>query len=174
MRFSKIKLFLFIHIFIALLMAVYFSIWLFGNKITADVIPPHLPSRVYVQYRVEGELYQTSFLRNDIPFFARRLDIRYPSFDPSYSRVNSFLGIYAEPLGWWLLFFLVSAMLLLTNNPVFSKGTNFYFRKQFPWVSMEEYFPLTEGDFQETDPEFCREEKQNPGRSRRPPQQISR
>ena len=173
MRLSKIKLFLLIHVFIALLLAVYLSIWLFGNKVMADVIPPHLPSRVYVQYRVEGELYQTSFLRNDIPFFVRKVDIRYPSFDPSYSRVNSFLGIYAEPLGWWLLFFLVSAMLLLTNNPVFSKGTNFYFRKKFPWVSMEEYFPLSEEDFQDQVSEFSTGEKRNSGQSRRPPHQIS-
>jgi hypothetical protein len=173
-RLSKIKLFFFIHVAIALMLAAYFSIWLFGNKITADVIPPHLPGRVYVQYRVEGELYQTSFLRNDLPFLARKVSIRYPSFDPSYSRINSFLGIYAEPLGWWLLFFLVSAMLLLTNNPVFSKGTNFYFRKKFPWVSMEEYFPLSDEDYQEQDSEFSRDEKRNSGRSRRPPQQISR
>lgn len=51
------------------------------------------------------------------------------------------MGIAAEPLAWWLVFLLASAMLLLTHNTVFSRGTIFQIQKKFPWLSMDEYFP---------------------------------
>ncbi len=51
------------------------------------------------------------------------------------------MGLYAEPLGWWLVFLLASSMLLLMPNTVFSKGTKFQLQKSFPWISMDEYFP---------------------------------
>jgi hypothetical protein len=49
--------------------------------------------------------------------------------------------MYAEPLAWWLVFLLASAMLLLMPNTVFSRGTMFQLQKKFPWISMDEYFP---------------------------------
>jgi hypothetical protein len=75
------------------------------------------------------------------------VQVRYLKFHPQTSRVNSFMGIWAEPLGWWGVFLLASAMLLLTQNAVFSKGTIFQLHKKFPWISMEEYFPFPNGTY---------------------------
>lgn len=64
------------------------------------------------------------------------------------------MGIFAEPLAWWLVFLIASAMLLLTNNAVFSKGTIFILQKKFPWISMEEFFPISwnENEFSDNTP----------------------
>jgi hypothetical protein len=76
-----------------------------------------------------------------VPFYQKQIEVHYFVFDPSSSRINSFLGLYAEPLGWWFVFLLASSMLLLMPNTVFSKGTKFQLQKKFPWISMDEYFP---------------------------------
>jgi hypothetical protein len=52
------------------------------------------------------------------------------------------MGILAEPLAWWLFFSLAIGALLLIDNSVFSKGTTFQLHKRFPWISMDEYFPV--------------------------------
>ena len=142
MRFTKLRMFLFLNGLIVATLMVYFIMWFSAPVTKARVIRPYQASKVHVRYQVDDKTYQASYMRYDIALADRSLSIRYMASRPSASRVNSFMGIMAEPLGWWLIFLLASAMLLLTDNVVFSKHTVFRIGKNFPWITMEEFFRL--------------------------------
>jgi hypothetical protein len=142
MKIGKLKMFFCFNGLIATALMLYYSAWLFSRPVLADLQSPYYSNTITVQYHVGDKLYTGSYSRYDINYTQRRIPIRYLIFAPSASRVNSFMGMFAEPLGWWLVFIIASAMLLLTNNAVFSKGTMFILKKKFPWIAMEEYFPL--------------------------------
>ena len=141
MQFGKRTFFLALNGIAVLVLLFYFIFWLLGSSTTGTIKPPLMASMVDVQYRVEGKTYRESFMRHDIPLAQRRVVVRYQVWNPSLSRIQSFMGIGAEPLAWWLVFLLASAMLLLTNNTVFSRGTRFRLQKKFPWLLMDEFFP---------------------------------
>lgn len=142
MRFGKQTMFLFLNGLIALGLLLYFGVWILGNTVTGTITTPYESTRIVVNYEVDGTTYTGTYLRGDVAYGKRKVAIRYLNFDPSASRINSFLGIFAEPLAWWLVFLIASAMLLLTDNMVFSKGTIFQLQKKFPWISMDEYYRL--------------------------------
>jgi hypothetical protein len=141
MRFGKLKMFLFLNGFIAFGLLIYFGAWLTGGTTTATIIPPLNANTIHVQYEVDGKFYTGTHLRNEVPFAEKQVEVQYFSLDPSISRIPTFLGMYAEPLAWWLVFLIASSMLLLMPNAVFSKGTVFQLQKKFPWILMDEYFP---------------------------------
>jgi hypothetical protein len=145
MRLGKTKMFFLLNGIAFSILLIYFAPWLFSETVTGKVITPYESTIVHVEYVVNNKNYFGSFMRNGIEFSQRDIPVRYLSFNPSASRINSFMGLWAEPLAWWGVFLLASAMLLLTHNTVFSKGTIFQFHKKFPWISMEEYFPLEGG-----------------------------
>jgi hypothetical protein len=141
MRLSRPRMFLFLNGMIAAFLLLYFSAWMIAPTTRAFIYDPYQGSSIGVRYKVEGKSYTTSFLRSDIPLAADYVRIRYLKMIPSISKVDSFLGIFAEPLGWWLIFFIASAFLLLPDNVVFRKGTVFMIRRSFPYIWMEEYYP---------------------------------
>jgi hypothetical protein len=141
MRFGKNKMFLFLNGIIATSLLLYFGLWLISRDTTANIVPPYNANTINIQYGVNENIYTGNHLRNDIPFSQKHVTIKYFVFNPSSSRIATFLGLYAEPLAWWLVFLLASAMLLLMPNTVFSRGTIFQLQKKFPWISMDEYFP---------------------------------
>jgi hypothetical protein len=142
MRFGKVKMFLLLNGLAMLILLFYFGPWIFSRVTQATVITPYEANKIHIAYTVNGKTYYDSHMRNGIDFSQRILAIRYLGFHPQTSRVNSFMGLWAEPLAWWSVFLLATAMLLLTHNSVFSKGTIFQLNKKFPWISMEEYFPV--------------------------------
>lgn len=142
MRIGKLRMFFILNGIIALILFIYLGRWLFSEPTTASVTLPFSANTFTATYSVNGNVYRNTFLRNDVPYAATSVKIRYLPVDPSVSRVSSFYGIYAESLGWWLVLLFALSMVLLTNNMIFSKGTVFEFRRKFPWVSMEEYFPV--------------------------------
>ncbi|HEU4607027.1 MAG TPA: hypothetical protein VFS31_02890 [Chitinophagaceae bacterium] len=141
-----------------LLLLFYFGPWLFSRVTAATVITPYEANKIHIAYTVNGQTYYDSHMRNGIEFSQRVVPVRYLSFHPQTSRVNSFMGMWAEPLAWWGVFLVASAMLLLTHNGVFSKGTIFQLHRKFPWISMEEYFPLRHGRYYRWDNEEERNE----------------
>lgn len=141
MRFGKLKMFLLLNGFIAFGLLLYFGSWLLSSTTIATIIPPLNANTIHVQYQVKGKEYTNTHLRNEVPFAQKQVKVQYFIFDHSVSRIPSFMGMYAEPLGWWFVFLLASSMLLLMPNTVFSKGTMFQLQKRFPWISMDEYFP---------------------------------
>ena len=134
-------MFLFLNGLIAFGLIIYFGLWLFGSTATADIIPPLNANTIHVRYQVDDKYYTGTHLRNETPFAQKQVKVRYFAFDHSISRIPTFLGMYAEPLAWWLVFLIASSMLLLMPNAVFSKGTMFQLQKKFPWILMDEYFP---------------------------------
>jgi hypothetical protein len=146
MRFGKRTMFLFLNGSIAFLLLVYSCVWMLGRTTTGTITTRYAVTTIEVTYSVDGVAYVHDYLRNDVDYGSREVSIRYLPFDPSFARINSFMGILAEPLGWWMVFFIASAMLLFIDNPVFSKGTMFQLQWRFPWISMDEYFPLPESD----------------------------
>jgi hypothetical protein len=142
MRFGKVKMFFLLNGLTGLILIFYFGPWLFSRVTTGTIITPYEANKIHVAYIANGKSYSDSYMRNGIEFSKRTVPVRYLSFHAQTSRVNSFMGMWAEPLAWWGVFLLASAMLLLTHNAVFSKGTIFQLQKKYPWISMEEYFPL--------------------------------
>ncbi|HJW16103.1 MAG TPA: hypothetical protein VJ499_03240 [Flavisolibacter sp.] len=141
MQFGKLRMFFYFNGIIALSLLLYFSPWLFSRVAVANVVTPYEVTTLQLQYEANGKLYTNGHMRNDIPFQDKTVRIRYLIFHPSSSRVDSFMGMWAEPLAWWSVLLLASAMLLLTHNTVFSKGTVFHIHKRFPWISMDEFYP---------------------------------
>ena len=141
MRFGKTRMFLLLNGGIAFFLILYFGSWLLSPETVALITPPYNANTISIQYQAKGKTYTGKHLRNEIPFRQKTIKVRYYLFNPSKSRIHSYLGLYAEPLGWWLIFLLASSMLLLMPNTVFSKGTMFQLQKKFPWISMDEYFP---------------------------------
>ena len=141
MRFGKTRMFFYVNGLALAALLVYFSPWLFSATTSARVVQPYEANVVHVEYVVANTPYGGRYMRNGIAFTERYLSIRYLTFHPRTSVINSFMGMWAEPLAWWGIFILASGMLLLTNNTVFSKGTVFQLQKKYPWISMEEYFP---------------------------------
>ena len=134
MKFGKMKMFLGLNGLIAIGLILYFSVWIFSRTVTGVMVRPYEPNKITVAYEVDGQLYKESYMRNGWNYQKTKVPIRYSIFNPEVSRVNTFMGIFAEPLAWWLVFLIASAMLLLTNNAVFSKGTVFILQKK---ISMD-------------------------------------
>lgn len=158
MRLTRIGLFVRMHVFLAVLLATYFLVWLNGAVVQASVERPLSSVKLTAVYTVDGVLYRESFMRYDVPLKSTRIAVRYLRFAPHWSRINSFMGMAAEPLAWWGLWLLATGALLLIPNPVFSKHTVFVIDKVFPWISMEEYFPHEE-EFRTTTGSNARKEK---------------
>ena len=141
MQFGKRTLFFALNGMVALVLLIYFLFWLVGNTATGTIQRPLQSNIVVVQYTAKGQWYSQSFMRSGISFSTKQVEVRYWPMDPSVARINSFMGLAAEPLAWWFVFLLASVMLLITNNTVFSKGTVFQLHKGFPWITMDEFFP---------------------------------
>lgn len=167
MRFGKVKMFLLLNGLAMLVLLFYFGPWLFSRVTAATVITPYEANKIHITYTVNGTAYYDSHMRNGIEFSRQVVPVRYLRFHPQTSRVNSFMGMWAEPLAWWGVFLLASAMLLLTHNGVFSKGTIFQLHKKFPWISMEEYFPLRNGWYYRRNDEGQKSSKESSARSNR-------
>jgi hypothetical protein len=137
-------MFLYLNGLVVLILLFYFSPWLFSATTTGVIIKPFEPNTLHAQFIVGDRLYTGRYMRSGIAFTERSVPIRYVRFQPQTSRINTFMGMWAEPIGWWAVFVLASSMLLLTDNTVFSKGTVFQLQKKYPWISMEEYFPYSD------------------------------
>src|SRR5688572_5071306 len=142
MRFGKRTLFLILQGLILLVLLLHLGRWLFSDTVEAKLTTPYSATVMTAHYTVDGVTYTDTYMRNGFPLAPRTVTIRYLTYNPKVSRINSFMGILAEPLAWWLVLSSVLALLLLMNNTVFSKGTQFQLHKRFPWISMDEYFPI--------------------------------
>ena len=146
MRISRLAMFGIINGSIAFCFVIYFGQWIFSNTTRATVTSPYGVTTISVKYRVGKHEYTGSYMRNGIPFSRRAITIRYLRARPAVSRVNSFMGMWAEPIAWWGVVLAATAVLLLVDNVVFSKSTIFVVQKRFPWIHMEEYFPVPLSD----------------------------
>jgi hypothetical protein len=142
MRFGKLTMFFILQGIILMVLLVHLGRWLFSDTTTGRVTLPYSATVMTAHYEVDGVTYSDTYMRNGFELTPRTVEIRYLTYNPAKSRVISFMGILAEPLAWWLFFSLAIGALLLIDNSVFSKGTTFQLHKRFPWISMDEYFPV--------------------------------
>lgn len=142
MRFGKKTMFAILQGIMLLILLVHLGRWLFSGVVEGRVTTPYSGTIMTVQYTVDGFQYTETYMRNGFPYAAKKAEVRYLTYNPSTSRINTFMNIAAEPLAWWLFITICVAALLLTNNAVFSKGTTFQLHRRFPWISMDEYFPI--------------------------------
>jgi hypothetical protein len=142
MRFGKRTMFFILQGLLLLILLLHLGRWLFSGVTEGRVTTPYSATVMTAHYTVDGVEYVDTYMRNGYPLTPRIVEIRYLTYNPATSRINSFMGIAAEPLAWWLMISVAMAALLLTNNSVFSKGTTFHLHKRFPWISMDEYFPV--------------------------------
>jgi hypothetical protein len=142
MRITKRKMFLLLNGTIAVALCLYFGFWILSPKVIGEIQHPLQNSTtMIVKYTVDKEQYTNTILRNGISFLETKVLLCYSKSNPAKCRIYSYMGLFAEPLAWWLVFFLASSILLLTNNSVYSKGTVFIVQKKRPFIYMEEYFP---------------------------------
>lgn len=142
MRFGKKTMFVLLQGILFLILLLHLGRWLFSEVTEGRVTTPYSATVMTVHYTVDGVEYVDTYMRNGYPLTPRTVEIRYLTYNPSRSRINNFMGIAAEPLAWWLMITVGMAALLLTNNTVFSKGTTFQLHQRFPFISMDEYFPI--------------------------------
>ena len=117
MRVGKFKMFFLLNGLIILFLFFYFAPWLFFSATTtARVVTPFEANTIHIAYTIKGKTYFDSHMRNGVGFPERAISVRYLRFHPSTSRINSFMGMVAEPLAWWGVFLMASAMLLLTDR----------------------------------------------------------
>lgn len=127
---------------IAFFILVYSAIWFAAPATLGSINNPYSSSVMDVSYKAGEEEFTETFMRYDVDLRAREVTVSYLPFNPSSARIRSFMGIAAEPLGWWVVILLASTMLLFTDNFVFSKGTEFRLQKKFPWIWMDEFYRL--------------------------------
>ncbi len=170
MKLGKTGMFFLFNGCIAFVVLIYSLLWITGTKTEAKILTPYAVTNFEASYMVDGKIYTNTFLRNNVPYYDQTVTISCLSFAPAYSRVYSFMGIAAEPLGWWLVFFIASAMLFFTHNPVFARGTQFILQKKFPWITMEEYFPVPWEDRRQDDhhSEYQHQNTSRQNRKKRP------
>lgn len=142
MRFGKKTVFAALQGLMLLILLLHLGRWLFSGVAEGRVTTPYSATVMTVHYTVDGVPYTGTYMRNGFPLALRTAEIRYLTYNPSTSRINNYMGIAAEPLAWWLMISVVVAALLLTDNAVFSKGTTFQLHRRFPFISMDEYFPI--------------------------------
>jgi hypothetical protein len=142
MRFGKKTMFAILQGLILLVLLIHLGRWLFSSVVEGRVTTPYSATVMTVHYAVNGVEYVDTYMRNGYPLTPKTVEIRYLTYNPAKSRINTFMGIAAEPLAWWLVISVGMAALLLTDNTVFTKGTTFQLHKHFPWLSMDEYFPV--------------------------------
>ena len=152
MQFGKRAFFLLLNGAALLVVLLYLLFWLMGNSTGGRILRPLHASSMTVQYVVGEKTYTERFMRSDVPLSQTSVKVRYQPWNPSMARIQSFMGLLAEPLAWWGVVLLAIAMLLLTNNTVFSKGTRFRLQQRFPWLMMDEFFPSRVHDGHSTYP----------------------
>lgn len=142
MRFGKRTMFFFLQGVLLLVLLLHLGRWLFSDTVEGHLVRPYSPTVMTAQYTVDGVEYTGTYMRNEYPLSEKTVSIRYLVYNPAKSRINNFISIAGEPLAWWMMLSMGMAALLLTDNTVFSKGTTFQLHKRFPWISMDEYFPI--------------------------------
>ena len=146
MEFSRFQLyFLLQSIFIGLVL-MYQIVWYFGETELADcsITTNDLNYKNAIinsgtlsyRYKVNDIVYNDYTTRNEIPLDQKVIEIKYLSFWPSMSRVNTF---YENWLGFMVtygIFFTFISLLFLVDNDTVPNKSYFYFTRKKPWINM--------------------------------------
>ena len=100
MRLSKLQTYFLLLSTVTLICLLYQTIWLFSDTANGRILQFgrgagkqfKAVGNVTVQYAVNWTEYTDTYLRNGLPDTTRVVSIRYLSFAPSVSRLNSWVG----------------------------------------------------------------------------------
>jgi hypothetical protein len=91
---------------------------------------------VTIMYSVSHRSYTRTFLRSGVPFDSERVCIRYLSFAPSVSRLNTPAGNWGLVSGIFLTLFLILSIIFLKKDMIPS-GCHFIFSFRHPFVKLQ-------------------------------------
>jgi hypothetical protein len=143
MTVSKTK-FYFLLIAVCLLCCfLYQAIWLFSKTTPGLVVSfgegagkryKHIKN-VTIRYVVHEQVYLDTYLRNGLPDTAKTASIRYLTFAPSISRVDTFVGNWGITMAIFIVLFLSISIIFLTKDLV-PRGSVFIINKRKPFVRL--------------------------------------
>jgi hypothetical protein len=88
------------------------------------------------RYFVNNKKYEDYTTRNEISVAQQTIEIKYISFWPSMSRVNTFSGNWLGFLVGYGIYFSITSIIFLIPNDTMPRNSYFYFTKKKPWVNM--------------------------------------
>ena len=142
---SKLQLYLAFHgIFIGVVL-LYQAVWLFSKPTMAYcyayneqqlVARNETPGTLVYHYIVNDKMYRETTTRDEIPLAQHSVRIRYLSFLPSVSRLDTFSGNWLGFIIAWGIFFVITSMIFFIPNETMPKNSFFYFTRKKPWIHM--------------------------------------
>jgi hypothetical protein len=144
-EFSKFRFYLLLHgLFIGVVL-LYQSLWIFSDTTMAacgTYWGPYKerrniePGTLMYAYRVNDNVYTESTTRNGTPISQEFIRVRYLTFWPSVSRLDSYEGNWLGFQIAWLIFFVITSMIFFIPNPTMPKNSYIYFTGKKPWIHM--------------------------------------
>jgi hypothetical protein len=140
---SKFKLYLLLQFIFIAIVLLYQLIWFtYGKNTMAECFVNgrinQLENSGTMVYRFEanGKFYEDYDTRNGAPVVQDHIEIKYLSFAPSLSRINSFESNW---LGYFIaygIFCTILSIIFLIPNDTMPRNSFFYFTKKKPWINM--------------------------------------
>lgn len=87
-------------------------------------------------YNVNGNVYNDYTTRNEIPITQNEIEVKYLSFWPSISRVNTFEDNWLGFIITYSIFLIFTTLFFLIDNETIPNKSYFYFTKNRPWVNI--------------------------------------
>jgi hypothetical protein len=91
---------------------------------------------LYYRYNAFEKDYEDYGTRNEVPISLENVEIKYLSFAPSFSRINSFENNWLGFIIAYGLFLVITSLIFLIDNDTMPKNSYFYFTKKKPWINM--------------------------------------
>jgi hypothetical protein len=139
---SKFKFYLLFQCVFIFGVLSYQLLWYFGKTAMADCYVygrmNELENSGTLAYRyvVGDKIYEDYATRNETPVAQETIEIKYLTFWPSMSRLNTFSGNWLGFLIAYAIYFTISSMIFLIPNDTMPRNSYFYFTKKKPWVNM--------------------------------------
>jgi hypothetical protein len=111
---SRVQLYFVLHAVFIGSFLLYQSLWIFSKTTSAYcyayneeqlVARGQSPGTLVYHYVVNNKMYRETTTRNEIPLTQHAIQVRYLSFYPAVSRIDSFYGNWAGFVVAWGIFF---------------------------------------------------------------------
>jgi hypothetical protein len=140
---SSFKFYLLLQTLVVGSIMLYQLLWLvFGTTTMADCfVYGHKnelqnSGTLYYRYNTFEKNYEDYGTRNEVPISQESIEIKYLSFAPSFSRINSFENNWLGFIIAYGLFLVITSLIFLIDNDTMPKNSYFYFTKKKPWINM--------------------------------------
>ncbi len=143
---SKFKFYLLLQYIFLIPVMCYQLCWYFGKTTTADcyvkgIVRPDYDNTetsgtLFYSYEADGKLYEDYATRNGTPISQKNIEVKYLSFCPSLSRLNTFEGNWLGFIIAYGIFFTITSIIFFVPNETMPRNSYIYFTKQKPWVHM--------------------------------------